>query len=201
MRLFLIRHGETPWSAAKRYQGRSDVPLNAAGKKQARLLAETLKPEKPARLYTSNLRRALETARIIASRLKLDPIADPRLNEIDFGIWEGACYEQLSRECRGAYRRWRAGTLRRPPGGESIEDLSRRVGHFFREVLKQHAEDTVAVVAHGGPIKMFLLKVLGAERASIWSLRIDLASISLIQGNENLFQVTWMNQTHHLNSR
>ncbi|MBI2166887.1 MAG: histidine phosphatase family protein [Candidatus Omnitrophica bacterium] len=201
MKLFLIRHGETPWTRARRYQGRSDIPLNAKGRKQARAIARFLKREKPTRLYTSGLRRAQETAQIIAPSLKLKPQVDPCLNELDFGSWEGAHYPELSKNSSALFRRWREGKLRRPPGGESVDLLARRVRKFFRKITKRHPEETVVVVTHGGPIKMFLFDVLGARRASLWSFRVDPASVSLVQGNEALFQITWTNQTHHLNSR
>lgn len=197
----MIRHGETPWTRAQRYQGRSDIPLSAQGRKQARSIARLLKREKPTRLYTSGLRRAQETAQIIASPLKLKPEIDPRLNELDFGLWEGAHYLELSRKSGVLFRRWREGKLRRPPGGESVDSLALRVRKFFEEITKRHPQETVAVVTHGGPIKMFLFQVLGARRASIGSFRIDPASVSLLQGNKELFQITWTNQTHHLNSR
>ena len=88
MKLFLIRHGETPWTRAQRYQGRSDIRLSAQGRKQARSIVRLLKREKPTQLYTSGLRRAQETAQIIAPSLKLSPRIDPRLNELDFGSRE-----------------------------------------------------------------------------------------------------------------
>lgn len=183
---------------ARRYQGITDIPLDSQGIQQARAIARALRTECPTQLYTSTLRRSRETARTLARELGLKPVADARLNEIHFGKWEGAYYPRLFHEAGDEFQRWREGKLRKPPGGESIGSLARRVGQFLREVIDNYPEETVAVVSHGGPIKMFLFKALKVESCSIWSFRIDPASISLIEGNQNLLQVVWTNRTEHL---
>lgn len=201
MRLFLIRHGETSWTVTQRYQGTSDTPLNREGVRQAKALARVLRVERPVRLYTSTLRRAWDTAQVIARELGARTVADSRLNEIDFGKWEGASYGVPAKQAGKQFQKWREGKLQRPPGGESIASLSKRVGQFLKELMRRHPNDTVAVISHGGPIKMFLFKALRTNSASIWSFRIDPASISLLEGNQSLLQVIWTNRTHHLNSR
>lgn len=195
MKLFLVRHGETPWTLQGRYQGATDVPLNARGLRQARALARALRPESPDRIFTSTLCRARETARWIARAAKLRPVADPRLNEIHFGEWEGKFFDRLAESESILFQRWREGRLRRPPGGESVDSLARRVEGFFKEVTKRHSDETVIVVSHGGPLRMLLLKALKAERPSLWAFRIDPASVSLIEGSGRLFQVVWTNRT------
>jgi broad specificity phosphatase PhoE len=173
--------------------------LNPEGRRQARALARSLRTERPIRIYTSTLRRARDTAQVIAKDLGLKPLADERLNEISFGKWEGAYYRRLPKKAGVPFQRWREGKLESPPGGESIASLGRRVGQFLKELIRRHSGETVAVVAHGGPIKMFLFKVLKVKSHSIWSFRIDPASISLIEGDEKLLQIVWTNQTQHLN--
>lgn len=201
MKLLLIRHGETEWTVTKRYQGISDIPLNSEGIRQARKIARALRSYRPTRLYTSTLRRARQTVKEVAARFRLRAVADPRLNEIDFGKWEGVFYRQLAEDEGIEFRKWREGKIRKPPGGESVDSLSRRVNSFLKEILRRHPEETVAVISHGGPIKMFLFKVLKSEHSSIWSFRIDPASISLIEGDSSLQQITWTNRTDHLNSK
>lgn len=203
MKLFLIRHGETPWTVARRYQGTTDIPLSPKGIWQAKAIAQALEAEHPTRLYTSTLQRARESARIVGRVLGLTPRADSRLNEINFGDWEGASYPDLAQEASVKFRRWREGKLAQPPGGESIASLARRIGKFFQEILNRHAGETVAIISHGGPIKMFLFKALQGKRSaavlpSIWSFRIDPASISLIEGDRGLVQIVWTNKTDHL---
>jgi len=201
MRLFLIRHGETPWTLARRYQGKTDTPLSRVGIRQARAIAKALGAERPTRLYVSTLQRARSTAQIIGKKLGLKLIADSRLNELNFGKWEGASYPHLAKSDESVFRRWRLGKLKKPPGGESVASLARRVGQFFKKITELHSRESVAVVSHGGPIKMFLFKVLQARSPSIWSLRIDPASISLVEGDKNFLQVVWTNRTEHLHSK
>ena len=160
-----------------------------------------LRSYRPTRLYTSTLQRSRQTAKEVAARFRLRAVADSRLNEIDFGKWEGAFYPRLAKEGGTEFRKWREGKIRKPPGGESIDSLSRRVGSFLGEILKRHPNETVAVISHAGPIKMFFFKILKSEHGSIWSFRIDPASISLIEGNSSLLQIIWINRTDHLNSR
>jgi len=201
MKLFLIRHGETPWTQSRRYQGKTDIPLTPKGIQQAKAIAHALRRDPPSQLYTSTLQRARDTAQVIAQELRVKVIADPRLNEIDFGKWEGASFDRLPELERSRFRKWREGKLRKAPGGESLASLSRRVGEILKEILHRHAEETIAVITHGGPIKTFLFKALKAESPSIWSFQIDPGSISLLEGNRNLLQIVWTNRTDHLNSR
>lgn len=207
MRIFLIRHGETLWTATRRYQGTTNVPLTRGGIRQAKAIARALESERPTRLYTSTLRRARDTAARMARSLGLKPLIDSRLNEIDFGEWEGADYRILAQRSKKEFRAWREGRLKKPPGGESIASLSRRIGEFLKEILDRYPEETLAIVSHGGPIKMFLFKALNgfvrrtAPFPSVWSLRIDPGSISLIEGNQSLLQIVWTNRLDHLNSK
>lgn len=198
MRFFLVRHGETPWTATRRYQGKTDVPLNAEGRRQARAIAKRLRTEKIDRLYTSTLKRASLTAREIARQTGLSPVPDRRLVEIDFGKWEGVSFKELAEEGRPEFLRWQRGTLRKIPGGESLTSLERRVNDFFHSLLENHGEETVAVISHGGPIKMFLFQALKMPPRSIWSFRIEPASISLLEGNRDLLQIVSVNDTSHL---
>ena len=189
----------------RRYQGKTDVPLNPKGIRQAKVIARLLQKEGPSYLYTSKLRRAQDTARVIGRKLHLQPVSDARLNELDFGKWEGLTFGDLSGKNRKTFQRWREGKLTKPPGGESLHSLARRVGQFFKEITQRHQEQTVTIISHGGPIKMFLLKALFVVGAygrrplpSIWSFRIEPASVSLIEGTPELFQIAWMNRTDHL---
>lgn len=201
MRLFLIRHGQTSWTVAKRYQGTTDVPLDRTGIRQAKAIARALRAHRPTQVYTSTLERAHETARWVGHRLGREPVADSRLNELYFGKWEGAYYRRLYSEGGKTFEQWREGSLRKPPGGESVLSLFHRVSNFFEEIQERHLSDTVAVVSHGGPIKMFLFKALKTKAPSIWSFRIDPASISLIEGDQRLLQIVWLNRTDHLSLR
>ena len=99
--LILVRHGQTDWNVAGRYQGQTDIPLNAVGLQQARALADKL-PRRPyAALYSSDLARAAQTAKLLASALDLPVRFDRRLREICQGEWEGKSLQQVSEQFAG----------------------------------------------------------------------------------------------------
>ena len=91
MRLYIIRHGETEWNVLRRFQGRSDIPLNDEGRRLARITAEAPSEVPFARIYTSPLKRAYETAMIIKGERDIPVIEEPRIIEIGFGDYEGLC--------------------------------------------------------------------------------------------------------------
>ena len=93
--ILFARHGETDWNRARRYQGHADESLNELGRAQARQLAEELSARTISAVYSSDLRRASETAEIVAASLGLSVSLDARLREIDVGSWQGICHADL----------------------------------------------------------------------------------------------------------
>ena len=146
-RIILARHGETDWNLERRWQGHSDRPLNETGRAQAEELAEQLAGEPISAVYSSDLVRAHETARIVAERLGLDVVAVPGLRERQFGTWEGLRDVEVERLYPG---------LRNPPDGETRDELLRRVLESLEAIAAAHADETVLVVSHGGPIRALL---------------------------------------------
>src|SRR5438105_5656365 len=136
--LVLVRHGETDWNAERRWQGHTDVPLNARGREQARSLAEELADQPIEAIYASDLSRARETAEIVAARLRLPVVVDPDLREIDAGSLEG-----LTREEIGG-RAW---------DGEAHQAHGERVLRAVRRIAAAHPAGRVLVVAHGGCLR------------------------------------------------
>ena len=118
--LLLIRHGETAWNAEHRIQGQLDIPLSPQGMLQAAQLAEFLADEPVSAIYSSELSRAWLTAAPLASRLELEVIAEPRLRERSFGIFEGLTLDEIAERHPDEFREWRARhPAWRPQGGES----------------------------------------------------------------------------------
>src|SRR5215210_4306248 len=146
-RIILARHGETDWNRERRWQGHSDRPLNDTGREQAEALAGELAGEPISAIYSSDLVRAHETARIVAERLGLDVVAVPGLRERRFGSWEGLEDVEVERRFPG---------VRSPPDGETREEMSRRVLDSLNEIAAGNRGETVLVVSHGGPIRALL---------------------------------------------
>ena len=151
MTLLIARHGQTDWNLTRRWQSRTDIPLNAFGLQQAHALAECLQSRgfKPARIIASPLVRAKVTAEILASGFSLEVEADARLVELDLGDWEGVFEDELRRRDPDFYDKWRADCYRAaPPGGESILDVAARIRPLVEEV--RESEGDILLVAHQG---------------------------------------------------
>lgn len=196
---FLVRHGETAWTAERRYQGCSDTSLSPFGKLQARELSKRVKKMKIAKVYTSGLTRAKQTGQAIARMLGQNPVIDSRLNEFGFGKWEGKTAKELFQAKSPAFLKWCSGQWVNPPNGEKLTAFKRRVRGFLLSVLKKHKGKSILVVSHGGPIKMLVFEALKLPFRSFWNLRIDTASISVITCYPGFTQLTALNDIAHLN--
>jgi broad specificity phosphatase PhoE len=158
--IHLARHGETDWNRELRWQGHSDVALNARGREQARSLAAAVAGMGFAAVYSSDLRRAAETAELVAERLQLPVRMDPGLRELDIGSWEGFTLAELDSRVPHAVARWERDREQAWEGGESHEEMAARVLEAIRTIAARHNGEEVLVVSHGGPIRA--LKVLAA---------------------------------------
>ncbi len=147
----LARHGETDWNFERRVQGHADRPLNDTGRAQAQALADELATEPLDAVYSSDLVRAHETARIVADRKGLEVTALPDLREKHFGSWEGLTDREVLARFPDAQR---------GPWGdaETSEEVARRVLAALRRIADAHPDGRVLVVSHGGPLRAILLQ-------------------------------------------
>lgn len=163
--LLLIRHGETAWNAEHRIQGQLDIPLSPTGIRQAAQLAERLAREAIDAVYSSELARAWLTAAPLAERRGIEVLADTRLRERSFGVFEGLTLDEIATHHPAGFRNWRA----RDPdwvieGGESGQQLIDRVLPALEDIVARHAGETVALVTHGGVLDV----VYRAARGLAW---------------------------------
>lgn len=157
--LWFVRHGESEWNARGLWQGQGDPPLSARGRRQAEALAAAWAEAgmRPALLACSDLRRAHETARILAQRLGRTPLADPGLRERDVGLWSGLSKPEIARRFPEEWRRHRAGDPElRPGGGESWQSLAQRVEAALGRLAARARErgGALAVVSHLGVLRV-----------------------------------------------
>lgn len=156
----MVRHGETDWNRDGRFQGHADPPLNETGHGQARALAAQLASTRFDAVYSSDLRRAVETARVVASRLGLSVSARADLREADVGVFTGLTREEIAErfpaEARLAHRVGFTGAT-----GEGFERLSERIIGALVETAAAHPDQRVLVVTHGGPIRVTLASADG----------------------------------------
>lgn len=163
-RVFLLRHGQTDWNAARRLQGSTDIELNDMGRGQVRAMAQVLAPQLSAgvRVVSSPLSRAHETAAILATALDSPVTADARLAERSFGLWEGTTVEQRETTHPDEVLRWHAGDEPRIAGYETHTVLATRVSAALTEHASADSADLV-VVSHGSALRMALSSVLGLD--------------------------------------
>lgn len=148
MKLYVTRHGETPYNVENRICGISDIQLNDTGKKQAREIANQLKDKKIEVIISSPLKRAKETATIIADILHQEVQIDDRLHEINFGIFEG----QPGQTPEFRYVKSQHATCY--PQGEKLFKVVQRVYNFLDDIHKKYENKTVLVVCHGGIVRI-----------------------------------------------
>jgi broad specificity phosphatase PhoE len=151
--IVLVRHGETDWNLERRFQGHADTPLNEAGRIQAAELADALGSERISAVYSSPLRRAHETAAIVAARLGLDVRALEALREIHVGDWEGLTIDEAKDRYPGSTTvDWHSGW----PGGETYDQLAARVLPALAALAREHVDERILVVTHAGPVRAAL---------------------------------------------
>ena len=201
-RLLLVRHGETELNSAERYWGHSDVKLSPLGLRQAERLRDRLAIERIDAVYSSDLQRALATAKIIASRHQLDVITCAELREINFGKLEGLNFEEISQLFPDFAAKWRVqrSTNIEFPGGESLDQLNKRVRNFVGRLKKRKADETVLVVAHAGVLRSLICQLMGLELQHIYHIRLDLASLSILETYPTGAILTLLNDVSHFGS-
>ena len=159
--IVLVRHGETDWNRERRFQGHADVPLNDEGRRQARELADRLSGARYAAAYSSPLRRAFETAQIIASPLGLEIEPRERLMEVDVGSWSGLTTAEVESRYPEGFRHWsdhRAGGW---TDGETYDELGRRDVADLHALATRHPDERLLAVTHGGAIRAVLAAIAG----------------------------------------
>jgi len=179
-KIYLVRHGQTDWNLAMRFQGKENIPLNETGRNQARLLSQRLSKEELTAVYSSPLLRARETAEIIAGRHGLTPHLVEGMREICFGCWEGKRYSEMSKKEQNEVDRW----LLDPEnsnisGGETFKHFKERIFQSYKELLIVNQRDFV-LVTHAGAIKVLVADILGLPFSRIAGLKLSLCSLSVI---------------------
>ncbi len=148
--LWLVRHGQTDWNLQGRYQGNTDLPLNAAGLAQALALAELIEGERIQAIYSSDLQRAYRTAQAVADRWQLPIHTEPRLREVRLGEWEGLLFSEIQQRYASNWAEREVNPLfARPVGGESVYDLAQRAWPAVDEIAAANQPGPVLLVAHG----------------------------------------------------
>ncbi len=196
--IILARHGETEWNAEEIFRGRVDVDLNETGIREAELLAEHLSYMTIAAVYSSPLKRALQTAEMIAKHHDVKVEVAPQLIDLDYGEWQGLSHETVRDRYGQLYHEWlNSPQLVKMPAGESLDDVRRRAISLVENITAK-AEDTVVLVSHRVVHKVLICALLALDSAHFWNIRIDTAGISVFAYEDGRFVLTRHNDTSFL---
>ena len=200
MLLYLVRHGETESNRLGLALGRSDVPLNEQGVLQAERLAGALGGQPLTAVYSSPLRRTLETARAVVARHDLEVTVEERLIEMDIGELDGLTFAEVRERHPGLLEEWMSGPGPKMPmpGGERLVDVQERAWWAITEMADRHGDEAVAAVTHNFVILSLLTKVLGMELSQFRRVRHAVAAISVVDIAPGRTLLVRMNDTCHL---
>ncbi|MDD2688800.1 MAG: histidine phosphatase family protein [Candidatus Omnitrophica bacterium] len=195
-KLILIRHGQTAWNLQKRYCGLKDIGLSYKGKKQVLALRNRLAGEKIHKIYSSDKKRTIQTAKIIFQGSSVEKITD--LREMNFGCFEGFTHREITKIYPGVYQRW----LKDPfstavPGGERLINFKKRVVRALKKIIIENKNMTTAVVCHGGVISIFLTSILKSK--DFWGQIPGAASLSIVEFSNGKAEIKLFNDIAHLN--
>jgi ribonuclease H / adenosylcobalamin/alpha-ribazole phosphatase len=199
-RFLLLRHGQTPLTAERRYSGRGEVALSELGEQQAAAAAARLaKLPDIAAVVASPLTRTRQTGQAVADAVGVELTTHDGLIETDFGAWEGLTFREAAERDPELHRRWLGDTSVAPPDGESFDVVHRRVRRGRDDLIAKYGGSTIVVVSHVTPIKSLLRMALDAGPSLLYRLHLDTASLSIAEfypdGNAS---VRLFNDTSHL---
>ena len=197
--IYLVRHGQTAWNKEEVFRGRTDIPLNETGLKEAAMAADYFRPLQLDAIYSSPLARAWQTAREIAKHhtLQVQPLAG--LIDMSFGSWEGRPLKEVRENDQERYRLWAEEPHRvKFPGGETLEQVRARAMAALESVIEKHPEKTVILVSHRVINKVLLCAVLGLDNSHFWQLAQDTTAINLIKCKNKNYILSLMNESCHV---
>ena len=197
MQLILIRHGETLWNKEGRVQGTSDIELSDIGKKQAKLLALSLKDHTIEAIHVSPLKRALQTAKIINEFHSLDIQIHQNLMEMDQGDFEGLSFKELMAGKKEFLQKWIADpTAVKMPNGESLSELQNRAWSTMEEIISK--SQNALIVSHNFTIAAILCRLRNINLSEFRSTCVDTASKTIVQIANEGATIDLLNDRSHL---
>ena len=194
-RLVLIRHGVTEWNIEKRYCGHRDIGLSTKGKSQVELLSNRFNTVRFDKVYCSNRKRAMQTARILFKQVRIIP--DRGLREINFGVLEGLKHEEIMERYADTYKKWLKNSFKNNiPKAEPMDVFKKRVENTLWDIIRSNPNKTIAVVCHGGVIGIFVNGIL--KNRNFWRCVPSPASVTVVEYEKGKPRLKKFNDTTHL---
>ncbi len=195
-RIIFIRSGETDWNKLGRWQGWVAAPLNDHGRYQVQALANFLRNIGVGALYASDLKRAVDTAEIIAARLGITPIYDPRLRERKIGTWQGMTNQELQNWYSDQYQAWLNDREHyQIPEGESLAQVYARMRAAFDDIVKEDKAETIGIVTHTVASRRLLAELTPEFD---YNVRLANSSVTTIAWDIDHWKLLVPNDTAHL---
>ncbi|MEW5891804.1 MAG: histidine phosphatase family protein [Pseudomonadota bacterium] len=198
-RICIIRHGETDWNLEKRIQGQIDIPLNATGRAQALAMAYNAAHHRFSAIYSSDLTRALDTARGLAERLGLELKTLPQLRERHYGIFQGLTAAEGAQRHPEAHARYAA----RDPDydfetGETLRAFAERAIEGISWLARHHTGQTIAAVSHGGVLDVLYRKATGRSLEAPRDFKIPNCALNWFHIDGHGWHLETWGDRHHL---
>ncbi len=203
VRVLLVRHGETVWNQENRWQGQADTPLSRTGYDQAWWLARRFQHEarRIQAIYTSDLRRARDTANILGQALGVIPVEATAWREMDIGTWSGLTTAEVASRHAEEWARLRQGEDLPRGGGETFAQFQSRLVRSSQRFVQDHSGEQIIVVTHGGAVRAFLLHCCGLNMNQFGQIEkignTGVSEVSLLPGGTA--KIHTINNTAHLN--
>lgn len=181
MNLYLIRHGETEYNKNKYYYGRDDVAINEIGIIQCEKISKILEKIDFKTVYISEMKRTQQTAQIILKNRKYKIIKDSRINERNFGVFEGKNYNKIKELYPQEWKNWCEDWKNAaPPEGESYVQFYSKIKDFMDDILKIK-DDNVLIVSHGGVIRCIYCYIMNNNLDLFWKFNSKNGDISIVK--------------------
>ena len=197
--IYLVRHGQTAWNKEEIFRGRTDIPLDETGLKQAELVGEYFRGIEIGGIYSSPLARAWQTAQKIAQFHPLEVKPLEGMIDMSFGNWEGRPHQEVRKNDGEIYRQWNTEPHRaKLPGGECLDEVRVRSMAALEEVIRLHPGKNLVLVSHRVVNKVLICGILGIDNSHFWQIAQDTAAINLIRSKEGHYILSLLNETCHL---
>lgn len=199
-RIYIVRHGETEWNKMQRAQGCSnDIPLSEEGRVQAMAVAKRLKDEKIDLFFSSDLKRAYETALIIAKEHNGQVQKCKEFREINLGDWEGLNFNVIQEKYNDIFNVWKKTPhLALIPNAERVSDIIIRAVGKLDKILLNNKDKNILIVSHGITIKVMLASLLGMELSNMHKIRQDNTALNILEYDGENYDILLINDTCHL---
>lgn len=198
--IYLIRHASTEWNEKQLWQGVVDTELSVNGINQAKGIAKYFLDSdiKVDIIFSSPMKRALQTAQIIASNIDFsiqEIKTDPRLRECEIVLWNGKNIEEIKRDCYHEFLTWQNNLHSSVKGAESLGSVQKRMLDFFQENMVHFANKNVIIVSHAISLRMLIAKILNVVPPDHLNYSLDNASISAVEHYNNKLRIKFLNFT------